>query len=426
VHRAAALALAATLLVGAASCSADDGETSTSTSTTASPTTTEPAAGFEPEAVDGGGDTYAVPDELPDAPHGTLLRYQEMTDYTAPGSTAYRILYLSTSLEGDPIAVSGMASVPTAAAPEDGRPLLTIAHGTTGIADACAPSKEPTRSEMTLARIGLGDRFLIAATDYEGMGTPGRHPYLVGASEGRSAIDAIIAAGQLPEADPGDQLAIAGYSQGGHGALWTNEVAAEWAPELEVVGTFAGAPASEISVLLAAAPRLPQAGFAYLVIAGIAAAHPEADPAQILTPEGLDLLDAVDEGCVRDVFAAVATSPVSELIRADGPATEPWSSLAEAQDAGQRKTNDAPVLIIQSRQDTTVPPFFAEQVSDRMCANDQVVDLRWYEEGGHTETAIPAYREALPWLEARFASDDPGDVTGDGDAATAVTSTCAS
>jgi pimeloyl-ACP methyl ester carboxylesterase len=414
-----AVAVAATILVGAVSCSTDDRDASPSTTTSSTTTTTDAAAAFEPEAFEGGGDLYAVPEELPDAPHGTLLRYQEMTDYTTPGSTAYRILYLSTSLEGDPIAVSGMASVPTAAAPEDGRPLLTIAHGTTGIADACAPSKEPTRSEMTLARIGLGDRFLIAATDYEGMGTPGRHPYLVGASEGRSAIDAIVAAGQLPEADPGDRLAIAGYSQGGHGALWTNEVAAEWAPELEVVGTFAGAPASEIGVLLAAAPRLPQAGFAFLVIAGIAAAYPEADPAQILTPKGLDLLDAVDEGCVRDVFAAVATSPVQELIQ---PTTEPWSAFAGAQDAGQRKTNDAPVLIIQSRQDTTVPPFFAEQVTGRMCANDQVVELRWYEEGGHTESAIPAYREALPWLEARFAGDDAGD----GDPTTAVTSTCSS
>ena len=67
--------------------------------------------------------------------------------------------------------------------------------------------------------------YLVAFSDYEGLGTPGRHPYLVGESEGRSVLDAAKAAAQLPGADAGDQLAIWGHSQGGHAALWAAQLA---------------------------------------------------------------------------------------------------------------------------------------------------------------------------------------------------------
>ena len=36
--------------------------------------------------------------------------------------------------------------------------------------------------------------YVVAATDYEGLGTPGLHPFLVGESEGRSVLDAARAA----------------------------------------------------------------------------------------------------------------------------------------------------------------------------------------------------------------------------------------
>ena len=54
------------------------------------------------------------------------------------------MMYLSESIQGGPIAVTGTAVVPSIAAPEGGRPILSVAHGTTGIADQCAPSHDPT------------------------------------------------------------------------------------------------------------------------------------------------------------------------------------------------------------------------------------------------------------------------------------------
>jgi hypothetical protein len=290
--------------------------------------------------------------------------------------------------------------------------MVTIAHGTTGIADECSPSVTNKNAEMGLIENAMSTEYLIAATDYEGLGTPGRHPYLVGESEGRSTIDAVLAAGQLPEADPGSELGIVGYSQGGHGALWANQVAAEWAPDLEVVGTFAGAPASEIGVILAAADRVK--GFGIMVIAGINASYPEADLDLILTPEGQEVLETVDTACVSDIFEA-AGSAQGDLFVPDGGQSEPWAELGAAQDAGTEKTNDAPILLIHSREDQTVPTFFIDQVEARMCANDQVVQRVDLPTGNHTSAAVPAYEQATEWLQQLFAGDD-----------TVVTDTCPS
>ena len=48
--------------------------------------------------------------------------------------------------------------------------------------------------------------YAVVRTDYEGLGTPGVHPYLVAASEGRSVLDAAAAARSVPDAEVGDRV----------------------------------------------------------------------------------------------------------------------------------------------------------------------------------------------------------------------------
>src|SRR5262245_58688954 len=118
------LALAPTLALAAAACSGsgsggdDDtagaGTTSESTAATSLP---------EPEEFTGT-DFYAEPDELPDVPHGTLLRYQPYENAGDTSATMWRVMYTSEDVAGDPIVVTGVAGVPTAAAPEGGRQVV--------------------------------------------------------------------------------------------------------------------------------------------------------------------------------------------------------------------------------------------------------------------------------------------------------------
>jgi fermentation-respiration switch protein FrsA (DUF1100 family) len=353
-----------------------------------------------------GGDFYAVPDPLPEGAPGDLIRYEPIDDSPVVGAAAWRVMYLSESVEGDPIAVTGTVFVPRSAAPDAGRDIVTLAHGTRGIADECAPSKEGGGAESALAGLAVERGYILAVTDYEGLGTPGRHPYLVGESEGRSVLDAAKATRQLPDAEASDRLAIAGYSQGGHGALWAGELAEEWSPELDLVGTFAGAPATELPLIFDAAGSTPIAGFLYMIVAGFQAAYPdEADPALLMTPEGVDELDAVDQGCTAEILRHFARIPGSDLLKPDVGSVEPWATLTAENDPGQVDTG-SPILIIHSAADDVVPAALSQLLFDRMCGLGQEVERRVYDEGqSHIEAAPPAYADAMDWIDARFAGE---------------------
>ena len=364
----------------------------------------EESAAPEPEEFEGD-DFYAVPDPLPEGEHGDLIRYEVVDDGAVEDATRYRIMYLSESVPGDPIAVTGTAIVPDADAPAQGREILTLAHGTTGIADECAPSKNPTGGEGALASASVEAGYLVASTDYEGLGTPGRHPYLVGESEGRSVLDAARAVTQLPGADAGERMAIAGYSQGGHGALFAGELVADWTPELELVGTFAGAPATELPVIIGAGRSLPIPGFLYMIVAGFNAAYPDrADPALLLTETGVETLDNVDTGCTGEVMASVAGVPSSDLVKPDPGSVEPWATLAAENNPGRVKT-DSPVLIVHSSGDDVVPAALSEAAFTRMCEVGQQVERRVIDAGGHGEAAPPAFIQGMDWIAERFAGE---------------------
>jgi pimeloyl-ACP methyl ester carboxylesterase len=368
----------------------------------------ESAAASERQAEEfDAGDFYAAPDPVPEAEHGTLVRYQPVDGLDVGGATAWRIMYVSESLEGEPIVVTGTALVPAGEAPTRGRPVLTIAHGTSGIADECAPSKRPAATELSLMGPFVDAGYLVVLSDYEGLGTPGRHPYLVGESEGRGVLDAALAARELPDADAGDQLSIFGYSQGGHGALFAGELAADWASDYELVGTVAGAPATELPIIFGAAGSLPVAGFLYMIIAGFAEAYPEADPSLVLTPAGEAELPQVDRGCVRDVIRHFAGTPNAELLKPGFANVQPWADLELANDPG-RVATDSPILIVHSAADDVVPAPLSQVLVQRMCAEGQVVERRVYDKGQSHVQAVPdAVSDAFEWLQQRAAGDEP-------------------
>src|SRR5215218_2134361 len=225
------------LAVIAAACASDphptpSAPTAGAGSASASPSP-DPSPVASPEAVirTPPGDVYAVPDPIPDGAPGDPIWAEQVA---APaGAVAWRVLYRSETIGGTPIGVSGLIVAPDDPPPTGGFPVIGYAHGTTGLADRCAPSKAArpladggsARGSLPLPE--LWERgFVVAATDYEGLGTPGRHPYLVGGSEGRFVL---------------------GVSQGGHASLFAGELAATYAPELDLRGVVALAPGAELA-----------------------------------------------------------------------------------------------------------------------------------------------------------------------------------
>lgn len=68
----------------------------------------------------------------------SLQRESIPTSYQHAGQR-YVITYRSRGVNGEPIVTSGYILLPEGQAPKQGWPVLAWAHGTTGVADTCAP-----------------------------------------------------------------------------------------------------------------------------------------------------------------------------------------------------------------------------------------------------------------------------------------------
>jgi len=134
---------------------------------------------------------YTPPNPLPQEP-GKVIRVEPLTfddsQLTVQGGSAYRMLYVSQRPDGTAAASGAMVFVPDAPAPESGRNVVAWAHGTVGMGDPCAPSRNPQGTEDMAGwleqMMALG--WVVVGTDYVGLGTPGTELYLVAQAEARA------------------------------------------------------------------------------------------------------------------------------------------------------------------------------------------------------------------------------------------------
>jgi len=151
-------------------------------------------------------------------------------------------------------------------------------HGTTGVAQKCAPSilRDPfTAGALFIQEQVLAHGWALVAPDYLGLGASPPHPYLVGVPEARSALDAVRATRQLTSIKLSNQTVVWGHSQGGGAALWTGIEQATDAPDVPLSGVAALAPASD-TLSLANGLESSKSGmlFASLMLAGYNNAYP--------------------------------------------------------------------------------------------------------------------------------------------------------
>jgi hypothetical protein len=234
------------------------------------------------------------------------------------------------------------------------------------------------------------------ATDYEGLGSPGLHPYNVGVSAGRSMLDAGRAARRIPGVYAGPTTAALGFSQGGHAAIFATEIAPTWTPEQAISATLLAAPGSEIVdyVRLGVADPALAAG-AVATLAGLAAADPAAAAALpgVLTDAGMQLAGLLGERCFADEVAM----PGGDLLAGDPTTVEPFASLIDAQTPG-RVAVTTPYLIVQSTSDTNVPVAWSDALVARLCAAGNQVSRQLVDETPHGATLSLALRDGLPWV----------------------------
>ena len=346
--------------------------------------------------------TLVVPSPVPDVAPGTLLSSSLSPTPGPAGSNQYQVLYASRNAQGQPIAVSGFALIPTGAAPKGGWPVLSYAHGTVGLADRCAPSRKVGPVEQLLGLGFVPRGIAVVATDYEGLGTPGRHPYIVGQSEGRSVLDIVKASRQLPGEAVSNRFAVWGHSQGGHAALFAGQLAPTWAPGLKLVGVVAGAPPSQLLDVSTALSTSPSRGFLFMVAAGLNAADPTLNLDDVLTPKAQALLPIIDTGCNAEVFRAFSADPLNTLLTPGGLSTGAWAAAVAANEPGRVRIA-APVLIVHGDRDEVIPVATSAKLLSTMCSTKTRVQRKIYPGQDHSGAAVASFFDVSVWLTARFA-----------------------
>jgi pimeloyl-ACP methyl ester carboxylesterase len=359
-------------------------------------TSTDPVAAF-----------YRPPDPLAAGPPGSIIRSEPMPSVAGlpQGTTTDRILYHSRTIDGSDVAVSGMIVIPKAPPPRGGYPIVSWAHATTGLASSCAPSNGGDDPIPYLARL-VAAGYVVAATDYQGLGTGGLNPYLVGQSAGQSVLDAARAARSLLGARASNEVLVFGHSQGGQAALFAGQIAASYAPELFVAGVVAVAPASDIAAFAPAAVGRstdPLAVFAVSSLVAWSQTYPDLRLATVLTPRALAMARSIDDQCISPLATKFARLGTDQLFRPGWAATASVR-LHESQNDPGGAPIDAPVLVVQGRDDTLITPATTTALVDqRLCgsANDSVTyDL--LDHAGHTNVLTVAQPSIVRWIEGRL------------------------
>jgi uncharacterized membrane protein HdeD (DUF308 family)/alpha-beta hydrolase superfamily lysophospholipase len=358
------------------------------------------------------GPFYSAPDPLPAGPAGTLIRSEVMDGFQADATT-YRVLYTSTSYDGQPVAVSGVIVVPDAPAPADGRKVVAWTHGTVGVATNCAPSLIPpaihARELPGLAEF-IEAGYIVAATDYQGLGTPGPHPYLVGASEGMNALDSVRAARQLPNADAGADFVVWGESQGGHAALFTGQLAGTYAPELNLRGVVASAPAADLLDLFKS--KIEHGDTVGNVLIAMAVAtwtqvYDDISLGQVVYPAAQSYVTAIANDCIQNSQQLEAPLAPATLLGMRFFSRRPWeigawSDIIAANMPGGARTS-APILLNQGEADQIIAPAVQANFVDKLCAAGNNVEYRTYPGIGHVPIAHDSAPDVVPWIAERFA-----------------------
>ncbi|EPP3356518.1 TPA: alpha/beta fold hydrolase [Acinetobacter baumannii] len=230
------------------------------------------------------------------------------------------LTYKMLGQSGQEVQATSLVFTPITPPPVGGWPIVVWAHGTTGVADACAPSKAALAdSTKDLISKLLAAGYVVVAPDYEGLGTPGIHPFLNVRSEAFSITDAVVAArNYLSQRNllTSKKWVTVGHSQGGHAALGAAQYASR--AQLDYKGTVAVAPASNLGSILvdgeaqvANAPIDIKIGtyaqldtYTALVTAGIRNTQPSFDYGQVFTSQISSIAAQAENLCSGPLYGA--------------------------------------------------------------------------------------------------------------------------
>lgn len=287
------------------------------------------------------------------------------------------------------VQATALVFTPKGVTPAGGWPIVVWAHGTTGVADQCAPSKQGLQGNQYFIQKLLAAGYAVVAPDYEGLGEPSGlelHPFLNLKSEAFSITDAVVAAYDYHGNKAEKRWVVVGHSQGGQAALGAAEYASR--ANLNYEGVIAVAPASNLSMILSGGELKAEAEsnlqkkietlasldtFTALITAGLRNPNPQLQYSQVFkSPTDLIAMRA-ESKCYdllgEDFGNAMGLYAYDHLGSLDGyPRTQPnfmtdipvVNTFLSTDSQPLQKKITTPIYIYQGSADETVP----RQVTD--------------------------------------------------------------
>ncbi|MGH8447221.1 MAG: lipase family protein [Solimonas sp.] len=377
------------------------------------------AAAPQPRPIGDGGVSpfYAWSAAIPATP-GRVLRQQALPrEHALPhAASAERILYSSTDGVGaaTPIVVSGVIYLPRGRPPAGGWPLLSWAHGTTGAADVCAPSwMKPPPLRRTLFDTWLARGYAVLATDYQGLGVAGPHPYLLYRPEAYGVLDIARAALRRYPQELANKIIVGGHSQGSGAALGAALLAAGYAPELNILGTIATGLVAQARDP-GDAPQLPRhdygpgydaidTAFVMLFLIGdVASLHPHLDLRDYVREAGLPLLAAAQRGCLPEMVEVA----LAQRLSIDKAYTPAYPALIdEVVERGLFPDTHLrqPVFTVTGLADEDAPPSAQYNFISAMCHAGTQVESRYYPGETHNGAVGASLPDAIAFADRLLA-----------------------
>ena len=346
----------------------------------------------DPAFGDGGVSAFYVWDREVPATPGTLLRQEPIPDHLALINAArgLRVLYTATNgIDGQTtVAVSGAIYFPKGAVPAGGWPVVAWAHGTTGVADVCAPSWMPRGTRDTdYLNAWLAQGYAVVASDYQGLGTPGGHPWMSVRPAGWSVLDNVRAA-QTAFPDLANSVVIVGQSQGAHAALSAAGLARNYAPGVRIRGVVVtGVPGPQY-----ATTRRTNT-FLFLVLYKFKALDPAFQPTDYLTEAGKRGFERLATSCPQpgddgSWDASLKTMPD----RAQAAPVEDYPTLRF----------DYPIFVGTGLADSAVLPVYQHGIVEAACRAGSNVETHYYPGESHGGAVTASLVDSVPFVKKVF------------------------
>ena len=377
-------------------------------------------------------------------PLGSVLASEPVSSQV-PGSKAWRLAYVSSDPAGRRHVVTGFIVVPDGPPPAGGRKLLAWAHGTTGTARRCGPSQyqqpaQPLNQYLlptgtTWSDVGLPAMkpllkagYVIVATDYQGLGGPGRHQYAQPVSNGMDVINALRAARDFKPAAAGSRAVVYGWSQGGGatiGAAGLGEYVrrSDGAAPIDILGFVAMAPedagiqfpavtseAEAVKEIQALNQQMGSSVFNFTHLAmlywGAAAADPSLQLSDVITAKSVPLINGMmQRKCMHELSATMNywySDQYPSVIKKTPSNAMAWVKAIKTLSPGLKPM--APVVIYWGNHDTVVPPVMHKLYFEAACKQGAVMSRNELP-GNNTHFSTPASAQPyfLPWIADRFA-----------------------